>query len=324
VAKIFIGGSIQALPLVREVEAWLSAAQHEVVSWDSAAFFDGDYTLEYLQQSAELFDAGLFMFSEDDRLVDERESARDKAMSEFGLFAGTHGKQRAMICFKGARRPNNLVGVTYVDLSPEKSDTGRRKLERWAVTLGSQPRPKVVRHGGDVAEIIKRFPIESYKIKLQRSQFATILDFYLPYEHHFELIRTDLVTMLENGGQAQILLCDPASPACALRQAALAVDSADVTKEVERSLQYVREITAQLPAEARGRVEVRLYNSLPSVSSYRVDDMVIGGCNFYGSPAVDGPQFRMASMGSLLGERLVEEHRSLWEHPQTRSVSLQG
>lgn len=327
-AKIFVGGSIQALPLVREVEAWLSEMQHDVVSWDSAAFFDGDYTLEFLQQSAELYDAGLFIFSEEDRQIDERESGRDKALAEFGLFAGTHGKQRALVCFSGKRRPNDLVGVTYVDLSPEKSDTGRRKLERWAMTLGSQPRPKVVRHGGDVAEIIKRFPIESYKIKLQRSQLATILDLYLPYERHFELIRTDLVTMLENGGQAQVLLCDPASPACALRQAAIPQDmpleSATVATEIERSLQSLREIAAQLPAEARGRIEARLYNSLPSVSSYRVDDIVIGGCNFYGSSAIDGPQFRMASIGSLLGERLVDEHRALWEHPQTRSVSLQG
>ena len=76
-AKIFISGSIPALPLVREVEAWLSAAQHEVVSWDSAAFFDGDYTLEFLQESAERFDAGLFMFSDSDRSLDERQVPLD-------------------------------------------------------------------------------------------------------------------------------------------------------------------------------------------------------------------------------------------------------
>jgi hypothetical protein len=320
VAKIFIGGSVQALPLVREVEAWLSEAQHEVVSWDSAAFFNGDYTLEYLQQSAELFDAGLFIFSEEDRQLEERESGRDKALAEFGVFTGTHGKQRALICFQGKRRPSDLVGVTYVDISPEKSDTGRRKLERWGVGLGSQPRPKVVRHGGDVAEIIKRFPIESYKIKLQRSEFATILDMYLPAGNHFDLIESDLVTMLENGGRVQILLCDPASSACTLRQPAL--HDVDVSAEIERSLEHLRRITAQLPAEARDRIQLRLYSTLPSVSSYRVDDMVIGGCNFHGTPAIDGPQFRTASTGSLLGERLVQEHGTLWEHPQTRSVSL--
>jgi hypothetical protein len=128
--------------------------------------------------------------------------------------------------------------------------------------------------------------------------------------------------MLENGGRAQILLCDPASPACALRRAAMANDSVDVSAEVERSLEHVREIAAQLTAEARERIEVRLYNSLPSMSSYRVDDMVIGGCNFFGSPSIDGPQFRMATIGSLLGERLVQEHNAVWEHPQTRGVRL--
>lgn len=315
-AKIFIGGSVQALPLLRDVEAWLSEAGHEVVSWDSAAFFNGDYTLEYLQQSAELFDAGLFMFSEEDRALDERESGRDKAMAEFGLFTGTHGKQRALICFGGKRRPSDLVGVTYVDVSPEKSDTGRRKLERWAIGLGSQPRPKVVRHGGDVAEIIKRFPIESYKIKLQRSEFATILDMYLPADNHFDLIESDLVTMLDNGGRVQILLCDPASPACGLRE------GVDARAEIARSQEHLRRIVAQLSAEARERIELRLYNTLPSVSAYRVDDMAIGGSNFHGLAAIDGPQFRTASTGSLLGERLVQEHATLWEHPQTRRVSL--
>lgn len=315
-AKIFMGGSVQALPLLREVEAWLSEAAHEVVTWDSDAFFNGDYTLEFLQQSAELFDAGLFLFTEEDRQLDERESARDRAMAEFGLFIGTHGKQRALICYRGKRRPSDLVGVTYIDASPEKSDTARRKLERWAVGLGSQPRPKVVRHGGDVAEIIKRFPIESYKIKLQRSEFATILDMYLPADNHFDLIESDLITMLENGGRVQVLLCDPASPACALRQ------DVDVKAEIERSQDHLRKIVTQLSAEARARIELRLYNTLPSVSAYRVDDMAIGGSNFAGLAAVDGPQFRTASIGSLLGERLVQEHATVWEHPQTRSVSL--
>ncbi|HET8939063.1 MAG TPA: hypothetical protein VFN67_36715, partial [Polyangiales bacterium] len=198
-----------------------------------------------------------------------------------------------------------------------------RKLERWAIELGSQPKPKVIRHGGEVAEIIKRFPIESYKIKLQRSQLATILDVYLPSANHLDLIQTDLVQMLENHGRAQILLCDPDSPACALRGAALLDSNVDVKAEVQSSLRQLREINAQLPAEARQRLEVRLYNSLPALSSYRVDDMVIAGCNFHDSHAIDGPQFRTATLGSLLGERIALEHRRMWDHPQTRKVDFE-
>jgi hypothetical protein len=322
VAKIFIGGSIQALPLVREVEAWFAQAGHDVVPWDSPDMYGGDYTLEYLQEAAEHFDAGVFVFSEEDRALDERQSGRDKALSEFGLFAGMHGKRRAVICYEGKRRPNDLVGMTYIDISAEKRDIGRRKIERWAVELGSQPKPKVIRHGGEVAEIIKRFPIESYKIKLQRSQLATILDVYLPSENHLDLIQTDLVQMLENQGSAQILLCDPDSPACALREAALLDSKVNVKAEVQNSLRQLRAIHAQLPAEARQRFEVRLYNSLPAMSSYRVDDMVIAGCNFHESHAIDGPQFRAATLGSLLGERLELEHRRVWDHPQTRKVDF--
>lgn len=321
-AKIFIGGSVQALPLVREVEAWFAQAGHDVVAWDSPELFGGDYTLEVLQEAAEHFDAGIFLFTEADRLLDERESGRDKALSELGMFAGMHGRRRALIGFEGKRRPNDLVGMTYIDVNPDKRDIARRKLERWAVELGSQPKPKVIRHGGEVAEIIKRFPIESYKIKLQRSHLATILDVYLPSEHHLDLIQTDLVQMLENQGSAQILLCDPESPACALREAALLNSSKDVKAEVQNSLRHLRDIYAQLPVEARQRFEVRLYNSLPAMSSYRVDDMVIGGCNFHDSLAIDGPQFRMATLGSLLGERLEHEHRCVWDHPQTRKVNF--
>jgi hypothetical protein len=322
VAKIFIGGSVQALPLVREVEAWFSEAGHQAVAWDSPDLFGGDYTLEYLQEAAELCDAGVFVFSESDRQADERESGRDKALSEFGLFAGMHGRRRTLICYEGKRRPNDLIGMTYIDISQDKRDIGRRKLDRWAMELGSQPKPKVIRHGGEVAEIIKRFPIESYKIKLQRSQVATILELYLPIEHHLELIQTDLIQMLENQGSAQILICDPESPACALRDVALLNPSLDVKTEVQRSLRQLREINTQLPAEARERFKVRLYNSLPAMSSYRVDDMIIGGCNFHESLAIDGPQFRTATIGSVLGERLEHEHRCVWDHPQTRKVDF--
>ena len=318
VAKIFIGGTVQAIPLARDVQAWL-AADHDVTCWDSPELWGGDYTLEHLQEAAEKFDAGVFVFSEDDRAFEERESGRDKALAEFGLFVGTHGKRRALICHGGSR-PNHLVGMTYIDISSEQKSTGKRRLERWAMELGSQLKPKVIRHGGESAEIIPRFPLESYKIKLQRAQLATVLDLYLAHTYHFDLIQAALQEMLENQGSAQILLCDPESPACALRDASL--PSTNVKAEVQRSLKQLEELNQQLSPQARSRLEVGLYNTLPALSSYRVDDLVIGGCHFHGMLVKEGPQFSAATTRSVLGEQLVLEHERVWNHPQTRKLSL--
>jgi hypothetical protein len=323
VAKIFIGGSIQALPALREIEECLSSAGHEAEAWDSEAYYGGEYPLDHLLERVERLDGAVFVFSESDRQPEESQSLRDRALTELGLFLGTHGRRRVVVCYEGKRRPNNLVGVTYVDVTADKREVGRRKLERWASELGTQAKPRIVRHGGDVAEIIKRFPIESYKIKLQRSQVASILELFLPFDHHMELIESDLLQMLdEMQGSMQILLCDPSSVVCKLREASLAPLGVDVQAEIVRSLRHLREVRGKLPEAARERLEVRLYSTLPSASIYRTDDMVLGGNHFHDLLAIDGPQFRTASQGSVLGERLIAEHQRIWELPNTRKVDL--
>lgn len=316
-ARIFVGGTTEAQALLREIESWLAPSGHELEAWDSDAFYGGDYPIELVLEKAESFDGALFVFGDASRQNADPEM-RDRALAELGIFLGTHGKRRTVVCWEGKRRPNNLVGVTYIDANEARRDAAQRKVERWGAELGSQPRPKVVRHGGDVAEIIKRFPTESYKIKLQRSSFATILDVYLPYDNHMDIIQTDLVQMLELGGSVQVLLCDPDSSACKLREQALQGIVSDVAAEVRRSLAHLDELRAQLPEAARSRFEVRLYSSMPSMSIYRVDDMVLGGNHYHDCAAIDGPQYRVASEGSLLGERLVTEHQRLWDHPSTR------
>jgi hypothetical protein len=140
-----------------------------------------------------------------------------------------------------------------------------------------------------------------------------------------QLIETDLVQMLDElQGTMQILLCDPSSPVCKLREAALqpAVPGIDVAAEIQRSLRHLREIRSKLPEAARERLEVRLYNTLPSLSIYRIDDMVLGGNHYHDLLAIDGPQFRTASQSSVLGERLIAEHQRIWELPSTRKVDL--
>lgn len=320
-AKIFVGGSVQSLPLVREIEVWLSAA-HTVETWVSPTFFGGDYPLEHLQGCASSFDAAVFAFCDEDREVSDSESSRDKTLAELGLFVGTHGRRRVIVCWQGRQRPNDLPGITYVDANQDKLETARRKLERWAAELGTQPKPKVFRQGGEAAEVLKFFPVESYKIALQRSRFASILDLYIPYDGHMELIQSDLVQMLERAGTSQVLLCDPRSAACQAGQVALQSLGIDVSAEIDRSLRHLATIHRQLPEMARAQLELRLYTSLPSLAIYRTDDIVTGAAHYHNVRAIDAAQLRVATAGSWLGERLLKQHREVWEDPSTRRVSL--
>jgi hypothetical protein len=101
----------------------LQTGQPPSLDWQTD-FVPGGTILEQIQQAARLCSAGIFLFTEDDKLAVEGEGAvpRDNVVFEAGYFSSAKGKERVLIILKtGSKMPADLGGGIYAALD-DRSD----------------------------------------------------------------------------------------------------------------------------------------------------------------------------------------------------------
>jgi hypothetical protein len=67
-----------------------------------------------------------------------------------------------------------------------------------------------------------------------------------------------------------------------------------------------------LDDEGRRHLRVRLYDSLPSISVYGVDDRALFSVFLHGQLAVKSPQIEVQGQDSLMGRLVFRELETLW------------
>ncbi len=72
-------------------------------------------------------------------------------------------------------------------------------------------------------------------------------------------------------------------------------------------------ISAAVNDDNRGCLRVRLYDSLPSISVYRVDDRAFVSVFVHGQLAVKSVQIEVQGQESLMGQLVFRELATLWE-----------
>jgi hypothetical protein len=65
-----------------------------------------------------------------------------------------------------------------------------------------------------------------------------------------------------------------------------------------------------------GAIEVRLYQSLPSIHIYASDDKAIVGFFLHESPSTLAPQLEIEGIKTQFGKRIDGEFRKLWENAE--------
>jgi hypothetical protein len=81
---------------------------------------------------------------------------------------------------------------------------------------------------------------------------------------------------------------------------------------VRHNLAILATLADALDDDARGRLHVALYDSLPSLAIYRIDDRALCSVFLHGQLAVDAPQMLISGRGSLLGDKVFSELDTLW------------
>jgi len=138
--KVFVGSSVESLDNLRTVAYWIEEAGHEAIPWDGPdLFLPGDNTFLKLIEISKTVDAAIFVFGEDDQIwyrQDAMAQPRDNILIEYGLFAGSLGPKRSIICRVGAPRiATDLHGIIHVNMAgPQEA---RLRVLAWARNLSS-------------------------------------------------------------------------------------------------------------------------------------------------------------------------------------------
>jgi hypothetical protein len=116
---LFLGYSGSSKGTAQNLRRYLNDMGATVLDWQSD-FVPGGTILDAIQDAARRCGAGIFLFTQDDKLMGEDLAAapRDNVVFEAGYFSAAKGKRRTLIVREnGAKMPADLGGDMYASLS---------------------------------------------------------------------------------------------------------------------------------------------------------------------------------------------------------------
>ena len=135
---IFLGYSSEAEGTAKNIATLLSSYEATVLDWQD---FESGTILEQIEAAAGRCSAGIFLFTNSDKLKGKGGQAapRDNVVFEAGYFVHAKGQQRVLIVREaGAKMPADLGGKIYAPLSDRaKIDPIVRQLESFVKNLYS-------------------------------------------------------------------------------------------------------------------------------------------------------------------------------------------
>lgn len=118
---LFIGSSVEGLPVAREIQLGLKHERIRVRPWNMPGVFGpGGISIDVLIKEVELSDFAAFVFGPDDQVFsreEDYEAPRDNVIFELGLFMGQLDRNRSFIVkdqHADVKIPTDLLGVTPI------------------------------------------------------------------------------------------------------------------------------------------------------------------------------------------------------------------
>lgn len=174
---------------------------------------------------------------------------------------------------------------------------------------------KQERYGG-VVQVHQRFPEDRFISLLEDAGHGvTILQTWIPFLHRY--VWALKKALVDRRVQVRILLLHPLSPLAGHRDRALRTvrDPAleeDVRASVKRCLSILGSLYQGLQDEDRARLQVRVYNSLPSIAVYKADEHYLVSSFLHGQLAIDSTQIEIDGGDTVMGNEVQLELDTLW------------
>ena len=126
---VFIGSSVEALSIAREIQTGLSHDPFIVQLWTDGVFRASRDSVDSLIQAIKKADFAVLVLTADDTLITrevEHRAPRDNCIFELGLFMGALGRDRTFIVKpRGVdiKLPTDLLGITPLEYAEGGLDT---------------------------------------------------------------------------------------------------------------------------------------------------------------------------------------------------------
>ena len=131
---IFIGSSVEALPIAREIQNGLSHDPFIVQLWTDGVFRASRDSVDSLITSVKKADYAVLVLTADDTLITrevEHRAPRDNCIFELGLYMGALGRDRTFIVKPRGidiKLPTDLLGITPLEFADGDQNTIAARL----------------------------------------------------------------------------------------------------------------------------------------------------------------------------------------------------
>jgi hypothetical protein len=234
------------------------------------------------------------------------------AASDFGR------RQEPRLLLECARR---FIALDHEDRLGEPPSAAEPESDRPAeVDPPAPPDPAPPLVAADpAAGIVRVHKNLDYQLLVERLGEAdeiVILNTWIP---ELNILADALVEALARGTYVSILMLHPGSNITALRSQALKGSTQARFREdrVEPGIRHCLEVLAAIARtvddDGRRHLRVRLYDSLPSMAVYSVDDRAFVSLFLPGQASVHSVQIEVEGQDSLMGRLVFGELETVWE-----------
>jgi hypothetical protein len=142
-----------------------------------------------------------------------------------------------------------------------------------------------------------------------------------------DILADALVDALARGTYVSILLLHPESNIAQLRNPALHGPARGrfgedrVRPEIRHCLDVLTAVSGMVGEDCKRNLRVRLYNSLPSISVYGIDDRAFVSFFLHGQLSVTSTQIELLGQDSVMGQLVFQELQTLWNSGQALDLT---
>jgi hypothetical protein len=168
-----------------------------------------------------------------------------------------------------------------------------------------------------VHSILPNFPNEKFISLLENSKHKIrLLNTWVPRLEDYE---SPIKEVLKKGVDVEMLLLHPKSPIVELREKTLNHNKIAEVVSVKNGLNSNRKIIKNIAEykqdkNLNGNLSLRLYNTVPAISIFQVDDTMYVSIFVHGKLAVDSPQMKIIDDQSNMRKFIEDEFNEIWNN----------
>jgi hypothetical protein len=344
--KIFLASSHESKEEMHTIARSLEALGHDPLPWDLPGVFPpGRYTFDVLIEVSRSVDAAVFVFAEDDlgwyRGNDNRQP-RDNVLIEYGLFAGTLGPERALICRHGQpKTASDLAGLTHIDISRGKNEAARAEITAWLARIADQrlayAHPSLERQFVRIVTDNRHNLDAEYRERKYSARYIDIVS--LALSGALEELASDpdarfLKRIVSEGAHARLMFLTPTSSYVRQRAMEDGDTVAGLTAKLREAVEKVQRVyerlstlyqqereSGQVRLDRAGSLEVKVLDFCPHFTIYRTDETILWGIYTATTMGLYSSVLHVKKSHDELYQQLLQHFNSLWKQPSMSRTS---